>query len=328
MNRGRAVVAVTALVVGLGATVAAAAAITTPATDCTVGKETTTVTATGVTTTGALRCVTTGLPPQPTVTVTVTPSPSASSSPTGFPNATTTGLTDPTLLKPSGCVTASTPGQVVQNLTITDCDISVTATDVTIRNVRLVSSTNDKWGIIVRGGASATIDHVEVSGKDKTTGSVEYAVLSQTNLPTTVSNSNLHHCADCIQGENMTITGNYIHDMALIPGVSHVDGIQCNAYCGLTIRGNTILNEYGQTSAVALFADFGTPKDSTITGNLLAGGGWTIYAGNAASTGISVTNNVLSRRYWPNVGQWGWLTRGGGSPVVSGNTYEDGSPAT
>jgi hypothetical protein len=43
--------------------------------------------------------------------------------------------------------------------------------------------------------------------------SVEYAVLSQTTNPVRVTHANLHDCEDCIQGEYVTATDNYIHDV-------------------------------------------------------------------------------------------------------------------
>src|SRR5262249_37639469 len=152
--------------------------------------------------------------------------------------------------------------------------------------------------------------------------SVEYAVLSQTMQPVTISNSNLHNCADCIQGENITATGNYIHDMAN-PSGAHVDGIQCNSSCGITVTGNTIFNEWDQTSAVSLFADFGTPRNSTISGNLLAGGGYAINGGDQNATGIVISNNRFSRMYHATCGQYGILAHFNTSNTFTGNIWDD-----
>jgi hypothetical protein len=243
----------------------------------------------------------------------------------GYPDATNTGVQPGVTLKPSGCVTARTDGQVIENLMIDGCTISVEAKNVTIRNVKMSLASKDMFALIVRSGASATIEDVEISGKDKSEASVQYAVLSQTSERVTVNRANLHHCADCIQGEKMVVTNSYIHDLANPPG-AHVDGFQCNSSCGVTLRHNTILNEWSQTAAIALFADFGTPRDSTIDDNLLAGGGYSVYGGSNNATGIKITNNRFTRLYYPKGGYWGHGTafaRSGNGNVWSGNIWDD-----
>lgn len=242
----------------------------------------------------------------------------------GYPDATNTGVTPGTTLRASGCVNASTDGQVVENLSISGCTINVTAKNVTIRNVRMSLASIDMFAVIVRSGASATIQNVEISGLDKTGKSLQYAILSQTDNRVTVDRANLHHCADCIQGEAMVVTNSYIHDLANPPG-AHVDGFQCNSSCGVTLTGNTILNEWDQTATIALFADFGTPRNSVIRGNLLAGGGYTVYAGGSNATGIEVTGNRFSRLYSSRGGNWGHGTQfvANTGNVWSGNFWDD-----
>ena len=243
----------------------------------------------------------------------------------GYPDATNTGVQPGVSLNRSGCVTARGTGQVVENLVIDGCTIAVEAENVTIRNVKLTHTSVDMWGIIIREGASARIENVEIAGRDKSTGSIQYAILSQTEKPVTVDRANIHRCHNCIQGEFLTVTNSYIHSMADPPG-AHVDGILCTGPCGLTLRHNTVLNEHGQTSAIALFPDFGTPRDSIIDNNLLAGGGYTVYAGEDDATGIKVTNNRFSRLYYPKGGYWGpgadYANNGTGN-VWSGNIWDD-----
>ncbi len=247
----------------------------------------------------------------------------------GFPDASTTGVQVGVSLRSSGCVTADQPGQVVENLVITDCTVEVTAPNVTVRNVKIVTTSVDMWALRVSGAGSGTISNVEIAGRDKDQGSVQYAILNQTDDQVNVDHANLHHCADCIQGEAMTVTDSYIHDMAN-PAGAHVDGFQCNSSCGVTVRHNTILNEWSQTAAIALFGDFGTPANSVIDNNLLAGGGYSVYGGTPRSTNITVTNNRFSRLYFPNGGYWGVetaLNRSGTGNRWSGNTWDDtGAP--
>lgn len=222
----------------------------------------------------------------------------------GYPDATNTGVDSRKRLRTSGCVTADQAGQVIENLAISDCGIEVTAREVQIRNVRIEVSDADGFAVIVRPGASAKISDVEITGRDKAAGSVQYAILSQSDLEVSIERANLHRCADCIQGERLRVTDTYIHDLANPPG-AHVDGIQCNSVCEITVRHNTILNEWGQTAAIALFADFGIPRDSLIEDNLLAGGGYTVYGGGAKASGIVVNANRFARHMFPRGGQFG-----------------------
>lgn len=243
----------------------------------------------------------------------------------GFPDATNTGVRLGKKLRPSGCVTAKRDGQVIQNLVIDGCTIGVEAKNVVIRNVKMTLTNIDMWAIIVREGASATIKNVEIAGRDLGEGSVQYAILSQTMSRVKVKRANLHHCADCIQGERMKVVKSYIHDLANPPD-AHVDGFQCNSSCEVVLRGNTIFNQWGQTAAIALFPDFGTPRNSIIEGNLLAGGGYTLYAGEDEATGIQVIGNRFARHIFRRGGYYGPATnyaRGGQGNVWNGNVWDD-----
>lgn len=183
----------------------------------------------------------------------------------------------------------------------------VYAPDVTIRNVKITLTSIDMWAIRVVDAGSANISYTEVGGRDKSQGSVQYAILSQTNSRIVIDRVNLHHCADCVQGERIDMSNSYIHDLANPPG-AHVDGFQCNSVCEVSLVHNTIMNEWPQTSAIALFGDFGTPVNSIVDRNLLAGGGYTVYGGTKASTGIKFTNNRFSTIYYPDCGSFGAAT--------------------
>ena len=59
-----------------------------------------------------------------------------------------------------------------------------------------------------------------------------------------------------------------------------------------------------------------------LAGNLLAGGGFVVYAGSGHDAGIRVRDNAFSTRFWPAAGQWGlvydWDAR---DNVWSGNVW-------
>jgi hypothetical protein len=230
-----------------------------------------------------------------------------------------------TALRTSGCVRATTAGQVVSGVVIKNCTISVEAPDVVIRDVKVTDSDTSMWAIIVRAGASATISRVEVAGNGQGSSAIQYAILSQTSRRVAIDRAHLYNCMDCVQGENIVMTNSYIHALANPPG-AHVDGFQCNSSCGVTLRHNTILNSWEQTAAIALFADFGTPRNSTIEDNLLAGGGYTVYGGSGAATGIRVVGNRFARTYFAKGGYYGPVTdfaTGNSGNVWSGNVWDD-----
>ncbi len=104
------------------------------------------------------------------------------------------------------------------------------------------------------------------------------------------------------------ITGNYIHDPGFIAG-DHTDGIYDQEGTGqLTISGNTVLNNVGQACAIMIESEAGVPvANKTITGNLLAGGDYVIYAGGAQndSSNIVIQNNRFGQAYYSTSGLYG-----------------------
>ena len=99
---------------------------------------------------------------------------------------------------------------------------------------------------------------------------------------------------------------------------------------GLTIDHNTVLNQFGQTTAVGLFEDFGAQFNCLIENNLIAGGGYTLYgganAGGAPTSNIRVIGNRFARVYSERSGYYGPVayfdTRGSGNEW-SGDVWDD-----
>ena len=132
-----------------------------------------------------------------------------------------------------------------------------------------------------------------------------------------------------IQTHEGLIEDTYIHDLRMIP-TDHVNGTTSNgSTVPLTIRHNTIFNQFGQTDAISLFQDFWREANRTIDNNLLAGGGYTIYGGGGGygtATNIKITNNRISRLYFPNGGSYGPLAHfdwSGSGNEWSGNVWDD-----
>lgn len=229
-----------------------------------------------------------------------------------------------------GAVILRTAGQVLADVDLGKCGIDVQASNVVIRNVRAHSSSSAGYLVIVRDGFSATITDSELYGDGLSTTSVEYAIFAPGNARATIARVNLHHCADCVQGDHVVMTDSWIHDMAYIaPSCrtcndgSHVDAFQCNANCsGTVLRHNHIVQHTNDNMGISLFCDFGTPNGAVIDGNLIDMGGGGSYAIWACGKNHKITNNVIVLAFW------GWLggVPSGSGDVISGNTRLDGTP--
>ena len=135
-----------------------------------------------------------------------------------------------------------------------------------------------------------------------------------------IIDNNIWHADTAIQAASGIIAGNYIHDYGYNDtggDHDHLNGISVGGgdSSPLLIQDNTILNNYGQTDAIALFQDFGNEANKTINDNLLAGGSYTIYGGGpdtsngqcgtydgtsgcyGPSSNIVISNNIFSSLY-------------------------------
>jgi hypothetical protein len=249
--------------------------------------------------------------------MTCMPQPSAC----GFPDRTNTGVTPGTVLSPeSGAVTLSTPGQVYENKQLTGV-ITVTAPNVTIRNVRLIA-TDPGYGIKAFGWQSDVsglkLEHVEIDLNG------HYDVKGIAFDGYTASNVFIHNGSDCAHmGSNVTIQDSYcvigpdangdgaIDDSSFCDGPEHFDGLQSDGGRNITIRHNTIRNPCGQTSAILLSTNTERIEGVTIDHNLLSGGGYTVYCGTdegGVAPNSTYTRNVISKEFFRNGGRYGATT--------------------
>ncbi|WP_159085807.1 hypothetical protein [Aeromicrobium chenweiae] len=225
-----------------------------------------------------------------------------------------------------GSVTVYQNGAVLEDV-IVPGEVSVTADDVTIRNVR-VTGTGDWWAIGIRHAANTTITNTEIL-PDGARLEVGIKDVYGDSTGTTITSTEIARTATGIQLGHGLIQDNYIHDLAFRAG-DHVNGTTSNGDSRpMTIRHNTIFNQRSQTDAVSLFQDFGVEANRTIDNNLLAGGGYTIYGGDGAkgtSHDIVITNNRISRLFYPRGGYYGAVAAfdpSGPGNVWSGNVWDD-----
>jgi len=224
-----------------------------------------------------------------------------------------------TALRASGNLTLSRAGQVVSGLDVTGC-ITVRANNVTIRNTRVRGTCE----VIVDNRATGLVlDHVEVDGR----GSPSTLGIGHDSF--TARNVYVHGVGDGVRANgNVLVTGSRITDLAA-GGGSHNDGIQITQGRNIRIVGNVIENRHAQTSAIMIGADQGSVASVLVQGNTLSGGGYTLYggaeppAGNSIS-GIVLSGNRFSRKYFPSSGAYGPLTATNDARIsVIGNVWAD-----
>jgi hypothetical protein len=204
------------------------------------------------------------------------PPPAAPPMPASWPTVVTTGAHGP-LATVTGDVKLAKAGQVYQNMHVKGT-ITVTACHVTIRNVQVDSgepftgdSTPDLFAIWLQQSATcgATIDHVTTL----TNGYVTTSIRDARGGPVTITNSRLVGAQLGILGmASGLIRGNYVELGPRLRG-DHNDAIQGDGATNLTIDHNTLLNPNDQTSALALYTEYGNNTNVTVTNNLMAGGG-------------------------------------------------------
>jgi hypothetical protein len=265
----------------------------------------------------------------------------------GFPDSTNSGV-------PAGLKLLSVPGQishgkgwhydsrgwvevngngaVLRGLYI-PYNVDISASNVTIVDDKIVSTGNG-FGVSLRHTSNVTIAHSSIfspyaSGSNRLQVGIK-DVYSDSSK-TTVEYDNIYHASTGVQLSEGLIANTYIHDPGYMSG-DHIDGIASDAgdSSGLTIEHNTVLNAQAQTTAVGLFEDFGPQFDCLVEDNLLAGGGYVVYAGanpgGARPSNIVVINNRFSRIYYRNGGYYGPATdvaAGVSGNVWRGNIWDD-----
>jgi hypothetical protein len=266
----------------------------------------------------------------------------------GYPDATNTGVHDRTGLRrvpqditsgpgwkwdSRGWLQVTNDGAVVEELEVTG-PIDVTGKGVIVRNnVILVSG--ETWGVGLRHTTDATVNANTIGAAGLTPRLlVGIKDIYGDAVGTTVTANDIAGASTGIQMGSGLIRDNYIHDLAMVSG-DHVNGITSNGSSQrLVIEHNTVLNHFEQTDAIGLFQDFGVEADRLITGNLLAGGGYTIYGGDNRRFGlthdIKIVGNRISRVYFPAGGFYGpvaYFDSQGVGNVLAGNIWdEDASP--
>ncbi len=235
-----------------------------------------------------------------------------------WPDATNTGVPAGVTLTPSGDVVITQAGAVVSGLNITG-SVYIRADNVTLENCKVTSG---GWaGVTIDPGVTgAVVQNCTIDGTGRAPdGTGNQGIMGS---GTFIGNNIFNVENGIVPGSNSVIQGNYIHDLQA-GGSPHYDGIQIDGgLSNIQISGNSIINQWGWTSAVMIDNGFGAVSNVTVTNNLLTGGAYTVYAdsnlGTASITGVSFTNNHIGGAQYGDA-----LIRGNNS-VFSGN-FTDGA---
>ena len=255
-------------------------------------------------------------------------------------------------------ITISTANTTISCQNITG-GLVITAQNVTIKNSKVAWDGGGAGGhgvITINDGASATIDHVDTDGLNHTHACIFNSGVKGGTLAysAVIKSVNCHNVNDGFfswwwssdtnagAGSDFIIQDRYLHDFTQNAANGHIDGYQTEGAQNGTITHNTFhMNEVpndvqvsggGMDSALALWDDYNATspvgKNTTnfnISNNLIAGGGFSIYAedrspsstdqvGGDEETQIHVTNNKFSTIIEGGcVGSFGvWFYRGPG----------------
>jgi hypothetical protein len=208
----------------------------------------------------------------------------------GWPDATNTGYTT-TLTPASGAMSASTPGQIIENLDLTG-NITVAANNVTIRNCQITSDAF--WPIYADPAYAGTLiqDVTVIAGND---------AQSSVGGRATIIRLNGSGGGDGLKLDSGSrVSDSYIHDLGGGPG-AHNDGIEVNA-SDIQVIHSRILNSHSQTSGISIEPGL---SDILIQDCYIAGGGYTLYGGNTTAVRVKIIGNTWGTDYYPDGGSFG-----------------------
>lgn len=217
-----------------------------------------------------------------------------------FPNAGNTGVPDGVSLQPSGSINVTEDGAVIEGLHVRG-EITVSASNVTIRNT-LIQSNTPAYPIKVVSGVTGTlIDHVEVDNMNGTGIGIYFAGGSGT-----VRYSDIHSAEDGIriESDDVTVEYSYIHDLFRHEG-GHHDSIQIRRGDNVTLRGNNLQIFVASTgdpmnAALQIGSLVGTDRISNlrVVDNLMNGGNFTVNGGGRGEVDSAVySGNRFGRDY-------------------------------
>ncbi len=243
----------------------------------------------------------------------------------GWAGPANTGVPSGTTLRVTQGRTLSVDGTIIDGEQI-DGGLTIAAKNVIVRNslitkfVATGTAANGSGVIKILPGASATLEHNTLDGREGV-----HSCIWDEGASMVARYNNCFNTNDAIfiwNADNFTIEHNYIHNLSEKPANGHVDGFQTEGAAHGVIRHNTFDIAQGQTSCLAIWNGNRNSDDILVEGNLMAGGGFSVYAedyspseaspaGGNSVTNIRFVDNRFSTVHYGCVGSFGvWFPRG------------------
>jgi hypothetical protein len=232
------------------------------------------------------------------------------------PNATNTGYawTGVTLTAYTGPTTITVAGTTIDSKSITGC-LVIQANNVTIKRSSITADCDNYMIENTSGATGLLVVDTTIVCQDGTLEGIW-----KNNY--TVRRANISRCENggATDGTNVNVTveDSFIHNLACPsegPGWTppnpdpHVDGFQVfGSTSGVTVNHNTLYGtcDAGETGSSAITIGNTGMANLTITNNVLAGGGWTMYCPTDLPTGTNtISNNRFSNHFGITVGGFG-----------------------
>lgn len=210
-----------------------------------------------------------------------------------WPDDANTGVPAGTALKPHGPLVVTAAGSIIADLDIQG-SVVIKAADVVLKSSRIRGASYDVVRIMP-GLSGVIIQDCEIdgvgTGNDGSSGIRGAGSFLRNNIHDVENGITLDGSA--------AIKDNYIHDLRA-SGAPHYDGIQIDGdVSDVVISHNTVINSYGQTSAVMIDNYFGPIANIQVDNNRLVGGGYTVYSDGQFRldpiSGVAFVDNRLGK---------------------------------
>lgn len=265
--------------------------------------------------------------PSPTPTPTPSPNPTPTSTTTappatGWPGADSTGVPAGVTLTPSGSMTITQAGAVVDGKDIAGT-VVVRAANVTIKNSRIKGS--GAYCVQTQSGGSVTIEDTEIIGGCENAIGFDNWTARRVEVRGTYG--------DGVKlGSNVLLVDSWIHDLAPASG-AHADGGQVQGGVTNTVVRHNVI-DLGSTpranAALFLAPDLGPSTNGplTIEGNKLNGGNYIAFCVDGNNGQYHIKNITIRDNRFGNTFTYG-RSRVNEPITQSGNVVDStGAPLT
>lgn len=249
----------------------------------------------------------------------------AGTTPLTFPDETTTGWNPEGTSAMSGDLTLATPGATFEDIDLDGC-LTITAANVTVRNVRIRCSKADWAGIAINGSATGIlIEDVEVDGEAVSL----YGIRAE--RPSTLRRVAVHGARNgmYVNETGVLIEDSYVYDLAACPATPACGSDQpievtlSAADPGtVVLRHNRFVSALNSGPAVALHS---FDQAVTLETSLLDGGS---YCLQFYDTSITIRDNHFDSTTYDTCGKYGPVqTNDEASATWTGNVWHESGEA-